>query len=108
MARARGRTEEAGGACAGREDPRPSPVAYMGGGGGEWDPDAPVWHAVAGHTGRPTVKSAQQIRAWSTRRATWGPGPAITSRRAWVVALIATLKNRKRRRSWVGQSCGRG
>ena len=30
-----------------RRSPRPSPVAYMGGGGGEWDPAAAVWPGVA-------------------------------------------------------------
>src|SRR4051812_2083939 len=106
MARAKRRKEKAGDAYSGRKNPRPSPVAYMGGGGGEWDPDARMWLGVAGHMGRLTVKSAQEIRAWSARRATWGSGPAIMSRRAWVVALTAAPQNRKRRRSWVGQRCG--
>ena len=93
----------------GKESPRPSPVAYKGGGGGEWDPGAAMCPGLAVYTGRPIGRSTQRIPAQKARRATWGPGPAVMSNRAWVVgssALTAPRKNRKRRAMWVGQSGG--
>ena len=94
-----------------RRNPRPSPVAYMGSGGGEWDPVVAVWPGVAEPTGRPIGRPAQRIPAREARRATWGPSPAVMSNRAWVVgasALTAPRKNRKRRATWVGQNGGQG
>ena len=82
----------------GKESPRPSPVAYKGGGGGEWDPGAAMWPGVAVNTRRPIGRSAQRIPARKARRATWGPGPAVMSSRASVMgasALTAPRKNRK-------------
>ena len=111
MARARAKAEEEEGSVCGKESPRPSPVAYMGGRGGEWDPVVAVWPGVAEPTGRPIGRPAQWILAREARRVTWGPSPAVTLNRAWVVgpsALTTLQKNRKRRATWVGQNGGRG
>ena len=90
------------------------PVAYMGGGGGEWDRGVQLESRVArcGRCLREAQPADQRRRSecWETRRATWGQGPAVTSSQAWVVgpySLTARARIGRDVRRVLGRKVGR-